>query len=352
MGVSPRTRIGVRSIKSVMRAFRPALAGLKPCTTCVFLLLCVLARPASAQDTHLVVITGVAGDEEHAAKFQKWATTLIDAARRQDGVAEGNIIYLAENADAAHPAKISGTSGRSTRGNVEKVFADLSSRVRPNDELFVILFGHGSFDGHKATFNLPGPDLTAEDYAKLLDKVPAGRIVFVDTASASGAFLQPLAGPNRVVVTATKTGGERNETEFPQYFVEGFATGAADKNRDGRVSVMEAFEYAQAKVTQAYQQKGLILTEHAAIEDGSDGNLASTLFLQSPRARSAAVAATADPALRALLEQKLALEDQIAALKLRRSKMDAAEYDQAFEKLVTDLALKTRAIQQLEGKKP
>ena len=317
-------------------------------TWLALLLFCSVAHPASAQDTHLVVIVGVAGDQEHSDKFHKWATTLIDAARRQDGVADGNILYLAEKPEA-DPARI---TGRSTRENVEETFADLSWRVGPNDQVFVVLFGHGSFDGHKATFNLPGPDLTAEDYAKLLDKIAAAHVVFVDTTSASGAFLQPLAAANRVIVTATKTGGERNETEFPQYFVEAFATGAADKNRDGRISVMEAFEYARTKVTQAYQQKGLLLTEHAAIEDGSGGSLATTLFMQSPRARSAAIAATADPALRSLLEQKLALEDQIAALKLRKPKMDPADYDQALEKLATDLALKTRAIQQLEGKKP
>ena len=132
-----------------------------------------------------------------------------------------------------------------------------------------------------------------------------------------------------------------------------FTTEAADRNRDGRVSVTEAFEYARSKVTQAYQQKGLLLTEHAALEDGHEGDFASTLFLQSPRARAAAAAAaTTDPALRSLLEQKQALEDQVAALKLRKTGMDPAEYDRALEKLVTELALKTRAIQQLEGKKP
>jgi Peptidase C13 family len=307
-----------------------------------------LAVDAYAQDTHLVIITGVAGDQEHADKFQKWATTLIDAARRQDGVAADHITYLAERADG-DPSRV---RGRSTRENVEKVFGDLAASVRPADEVFVILIGHGSFDGRKAAFNLPGPDLTAEDYARLVAKLPAQRLVFVDTTSSSGAFLQPLAGPGRTIVTATKTGGERNETEFPQYFVEAFTVEAADKNRDGRVSVMEAFEYARARVAQSYQQRGLILTEHAALDDGSEGNLASTLFLQSPRARTAAIAATADPTLRALLEQKQALEDQIAALKARKNKMDPAEYDGALEKLVTDLALKTRAIQQLEGKKP
>ena len=324
------------------------LASLKGSRYMGLLLLFAFARPLCAQETHLIVIVGSAGDQEHSDKFHKWATTLIDAARRQDGVADGNITYLAERPEI-DPSRI---GGRSTRENVEKTFADLSARVAPNDQIFVVLFGHGSFDGRKATFNLPGPDLTAEDYAKLLDKLAAGHVVFVDTTSASGAFLQPLAGANRVIVTATKTGGERNETEFPQYFVEAFATGAADRNRDGRVSVMEAFEYARTKVTQAYQQKGLLMTEHAAIEDGSGGNVASTLFMQSPHARSAAIATTANPALRSLLEEKLALEDQIAALKLQKPKMDPADYEQALEKLATDLALKTRAIQQIEGKKP
>src|SRR5262249_41950341 len=208
-----------------------------------------------------------------------------------------------------------------------------------------------SCDGARATVNLPGPALAAEEWGKVLDKLSSQRVAFIDTASASGAFLQPLAGPGRAILTATKTGGERNETEFPQYFVEAFTVEAADSNRDGRVSVLEAFEYARAKVVKSYQQKGLILTEHAALDDGAEGNLAWGLSLRSPRARGAAIAATADPALRALLEEKQALEERIAALKGRKSKMDAAEYDGALEKLVTELALKTRAIQQLEGKK-
>jgi hypothetical protein len=304
--------------------------------------LLTFARPVFGQETHLVIVTGVSGDQEHSDKFHQWATTLIDAARRQDGVSERNIIYMAEKTEV-DPKLV---QSRSTRQNVEEVFGKLAARVQPKDEVFVVLFGHGSFDGRKATFNLPGPDLTAEEWAKLLDKLPTQRLAFVDTASASGAFLQPLAGPGRAIVTATKTGGERNETEFPQYFVEAFTTEEADRNRDGRVSVREAFDYARNKVTQAYQQKGLLLTEHAALEDGHDGNFADTLYLQSRRV------STTDPALRALLEEKQGLEDEITALKLRKPSMDAAEYDRALEKLLTELARKTRAIQQLEGKKP
>ena len=310
-------------------------------------LLCALSTPAFAQDTHVLVITGVGGDAEHTAQFHKWASAIVDAATQKGGVADANIIYLSEKPDQ----DTSRIRDRSTRENVQKAFADLAMRVRPEDELFVILIGHGSFDGRVAAFNLPGPDLTADDYAKLIAKIPAERIVFVNTASSSGGFLQALAGPGRTIVTATKTGGERNETRFPAYFVEAFQTPAADTDRNGRVSIAEAFEYARSKVVDAYQKGGFILTEHAALDDGRDGKLAATLFLESARARAAATAGVADPALRALLEEQRKLEDEVAGLKLRKDAIDPAEYDRRMEKLLTDLALKTRQIREREGKK-
>ena len=326
------------------QSYRPARAG----AIVAALLSCALLPSAvAAQDIHVLVITGVSGDDEHAQRFHKWASTVVDAAKKRGGVPDANITYLAEKPDQ-DSARI---RGRSTKENVEKAFADIAARARPNDEVFVLLIGHGSFDGRQSAFNLPGPDLTATDYAALLAKLSTQRVAFVNTAAASGGFLEALMGPDRTIVTATKTGGERNETRFPSYFVEAFEDNTADGDRNGRVSVFEAFEYARTKVAKSYEQEGLILTEHAALEDGNEGKLAATLFLESDRSRAAATATVADPALRALLEQQRALEDQIGQLKLRQSGMDPAQYEQQMEKLLVDLAVKTRAIRELEGKK-
>lgn len=306
-----------------------------------------LARPAAAQDTHLLVVTGVEGDPDFGTQYDKWATALIDAATHKGGVPDANITYLAER-PARNPSRV---RGRSTREGVEKAFADIVARAKPDDEVVIVLFGHGSFDGRQASFNLPGPDLSATDYAALLAKLSAQRVVFVNTTSSSGAFLQPLAGPGRVVVTATKTGGERNETRFPAYFVEAFGTEAADTNRDGKVSVAEAFDYARAKTVKAYEQDGLLLTEHAALEDDSSGKLASMLSLTSERAQAAAEASVSDPVLKGLIEERQALERQIADLKLHKDVMPPAHYDAELERLLTALALKTRAIQERQVKK-
>jgi hypothetical protein len=212
-----------------------------------------------------------------------------------------------------------------------------------------MLIGHGTFDGRQAAFNLVGPDLAAPDYARLLEKFPTQRIAFVHTGSSSGAFIPVLAGPARTIVAATKTGGERNETRFPGFFVEALENEAADRDRNGRVSILEAFEYAKNRVTASYEQGGHLLTEHAVLDDGSEGKLAGTQYLAPPRSRSAEMA-NADPKLRGLVEERDALDRQIAALRLRKDTMDAAEYEAQLEKLLTDLALKDRAIRELETK--
>jgi hypothetical protein len=301
-----------------------------------WLMLCSAAS-AFAQQTHILVIVGSPGDDEHAKKFAEWSKTFIDAARKKGVVPDANITLL--------------SGPQAAKANLEKSFADLAAGAKPNDELVVLLIGHGAFDGNVATFNIPGPDLTAADYAKLLSKFPSQKIVFINTATSSGAFLQPLAGPNRVIITSTKTGGERNEPEFGQFFVAAFDDDAADRDRNGHVSIAEAFEYASTKVKQDYQQKSLILTEHATLQDGDDGRLAAAFFLGTGRAGATLNADLSDPETKKLVEEKDALEKEVAGLQLRRASMPETEYSAQMEKLLTDLALKTKAIRDRAAKK-
>lgn len=321
---------------SAPRVFRPITAAV--CLAIAML----LSAPATAQDVHLLVVAGVGGDQEHVAQFNTWSIAALDAAKTQ-GVPDANAIYLGDSVELGGARM----KGRATRENVTKAFADMAMRAKPDDQIFVLLIGHGSFDGRAAAFNLPGPDLTVSEYAGLLDRFKTQRISFVNTASSSGGFTELLKGPGRTIVTATRTGGERNETRFPQYFVEALSAETADRDRNGRVSVLEAFDFAAAKVKASYEQGGHILTEHATLDDGSEGKLASTQYLAVERSRTAA-AQSAAPALRALLEQRDTLERQMNDLRLHKDGMPAEQYDQQLERLATELALKTRAIRELE----
>jgi hypothetical protein len=317
-------------------------AALRPLRSLRFLLIAALCSvipvsPAFAQQTHLLVITGVPGDEEHATKFQKWATSFIEAAKKQDAVPEAAITLLADK--------------QATKAGVEKAFADLAARVKPSDAVFILLIGHGSFNGSQAAFNLSGPDLTVDEWSKLLARLPAQRVAFVNTSSSSGAFLPAIAAPGRVVITATKTGGERNETQFPEFFVAAYSDTGADRDRNGHVSAAEAFEYAKTKVVQAFQQKGLLLTEHAVLDDGGEGRLASALFLGTGRAEGTLTVDRSDPAIKKLADEKDAIDQQITALKLKKNAMDESQYEAQLEKLLTELAIKTKAIRDLQAQK-
>ena len=300
---------------------------------------------AAAQESHLLVITGVSGDEEHAKQFHAWATELIDAAKTKDGVPDSNIVYLAEKieVDAAR------VRGRSTREDVEKAITDIAAKAKPGDQVVIVLIGHGSFDGTTGAFSMPGPDLAASDWAGLLKKLTAQKVAFINTSSSSGAFLPTVAAPGRTVVTATKTGGERNEAKFGQFFVEAFGDASADADRNGHVSVQEAFNYADNKVVKAYQQAGLLRTEHATLDDGGDGKLAATQFLTAHPADGGLKVDVSDPAMRGLVAEREAIQQQIDSLKAQKDALSPARYDQEMERLLTNLALKTKAIRDLDA---
>ena len=78
----------------------------------------------------------------------------------------------------------------------------MASTAGAEDTVFIVLIGHGTFDGKIAKFNLPGPDMTPADFAPLLKKFASRRLVFVNTSSSSAPFVEALSGEGRTVVAA------------------------------------------------------------------------------------------------------------------------------------------------------
>jgi Peptidase C13 family len=324
--------------------------------TVVFCAVLASAAPVAAQTVHLAVIVGLAGDPEHAEFFQRWASTLVDGATERLGIPRDHIIYLAEQPEK-DPKR---ATGKSTKEEVERAFATMASNTKPDDVVFVVLIGHGTFDGKVAKFNLPGPDMTPANFEPLLKSLPAKHIVFVNTTSSSGPFLEELSGPGRTIVTATRTGAERYATLFGGYFVDALMSDSADADKNHRVSVLEAFDAAKLGVARAYEQEGIMVTEHALLDDSGDkkgttdpkadgkiGRVASVLSLGTEQAEAMPV----DPKMRALYEERRDLERRVEGLKLMKTSMEPARYASELEKLLTDLALKSKQIKDLEGKK-
>jgi hypothetical protein len=309
-------------------------------------------RPAAGQESFALIVTGLSGEPSSAENFDQWALRLKGALEKRHGLPKDRITYLAERPEK-DPAQI---DGRSTRDGIVAALARTAERARPGDLVFVLLIGHGSYLSGESRFNLPGPDLTAEDWKGLLARFSTQQVVFVNAASASGEFVKALAGPNRVIVTATKSGLERNQTTFPGHFVEALTGDSADADKNGRVSILEAFDFARREVARGYEKGNRLLTEHALLDDdgdgtgspepgvkGDDGALARRLFLAGGGA-PAEVAVADDPRLAELLRARRELEEKIEALKARKASLAAEAYEKELEALLLDLALKGEAI--------
>ncbi len=292
-----------------------------------------LAAPAAAQNVHLMVIVGLAGDPEHAELFQRWASTLVDGATGRLGIPRDHVVYLSDQPEK--DAKR--TTGKSTQQEIQRAFGAIAKSAKEDDVVFVVLIGHGTFDGKVAKFNLPGPDMTPAD-----------------------PFLEELAGPGRTIVTATRTGAERFATLFGGYFVDALFSDSADADKNRRISVLEAFEAAKLGVARAYEQEGIMLTEHPLLDDSGDGKgvaepkpdgkvgrVAAVLSLGTPQS---AEAMPADPKMRALYDERRDLERRVEGLKLMKGGMEPARYASELEKLLTELAVKSKQIRDLEGK--
>jgi hypothetical protein len=311
------------------------------------------ALPAVAQNAHLAVIVGLSGDPEHGELFKKWGTSLVEAATKRYGLPQDHIVYLVDKPGGEERV----ATGQSTRDGIAKAFESIAQRAAADAVVFVILIGHGTFDGRVAKFNLPGPDMSPADFQPLLKRLEPRRVVLVNT----GPFIEALSAPGRTIVTATRNGAERFATLFGGFFVDALTADTADADKNKRVSVLEAFNYARGEVVKAYEREGIMLTEHALLDDTGDKEGSAQPTADGKEGRVAAILALgsagsgeplpSDPKLRGLYEERRALERRVESLRLLKDSMDPQRYASELEKTVTDLALKSRQIREAEGKR-
>ena len=201
-------------------------------------------------------IAGLGGEPDYTQRFKMWADDIDGSLKKAGG--ETTVTTL----NAPHLEQIRAR------------FAELAKQAKPTDALVVMLIGHGTYDGHDYKFNITGPDITAAELATLLDHVPAQRQLVVNMTSCSGGSIEQLRRPNRIVISATKTGSEKNATNFARYFAEALREPAADTDKNESVSALEAFRYAQAKTTEFFDTQKRLATEHSVIEDTGKGGRA------------------------------------------------------------------------------
>ena len=304
----------------------------------------VIARPAHSttaqnnQRPSVIVVVGAAGTPQYEAQFAEWAGLWEKACQK------GRAKFTAIGLD-----KIQEPNDRTT---LRETLAHESPQG--NEALWLILIGHGTFDGRTAKFNLRGPDVSADDLAEWLK--PFSRpLVVINTASSSAPFLSTLSAPGRVVITATKSGFEQNYARFGQYLAGAIAESQADLDKDDQTSLLEAFLTASARVDQFYAASGLLATEHALLDDNGDGLGTRADWFRGIRPVQKAEGGVSPDGYRAgqfhlvcneaedrmppqLRAQRDRLELEVIKLRDTRKSFSEDEYFPRLEKLLCDIA--------------
>ena len=313
----------------------------------IFLLIMALPLAATtrahADDRPCVaIVVGAQGTSEYGAEFQRWAKLWQEAA------AKGKAECVTIGAGAA------GAAGQGTDRDRLRALVSERGSAGNREPLWIVLIGHGSFDGREAKFNLRGPDVSDVELAQWLASVQRP-IAVINCASASGPFLPRLSGPNRIVISATRSGDEQNFARFGQYLAESIADAKADLDKDGQVSLLEAFLMASRRAEEFYKTRSRLATEHALLDDNGDKLGTPPDWFRGVRAIRRAKDGAAADGLRAHQlhlvpsdrEQRLPvdvrrrrdrLELDIAALRDQKSKLKADDYYKRLETLMVELA--------------
>jgi len=274
----------------------------------------VAMAPAAHAELYYLIVGGLGGEAKYQEQFDKQVEQLTAVARRTTGAVRVAVL----------------TGEGATRAALEKSLGSLRTKTKPADSLALILVGHGSYDGEAYKLNLPGPDIDDQELLKLLEAVPARSQLIVNTTSASGATLEKWAGNGRTLITATRSGFERNATRFATHWAKALADGSADINKNGVITAQEAFDFASREVEDSFKVAGTLATEHPQIK----GDGAARFVV----ARLASAPAPATPELAALDRQKTDLEEKIEALRLRRTEMPQDAYFNQLQALLVQLA--------------
>ncbi len=312
---------------------------------CLIAFLVAALHPAPAQITQIasdkamvIIVVGAAGEEEYGKQFADWAALWVKAA----------------DAGGANHLVI-GTGDTNGPTDFERLKQALVAEPKNSvNELWLVLLGHGTFEGKEAKFNLRGPDFSATELASWLQ--PFKRpLALIDCSSASAPFMSKLTGPGRVVITSTRSGYEANFARFGQYISEAIADPAADLDKDGQTSLLEAFLMASRRTAEFYSGEGRLATEHALLDDNGDGLGTPADWFRGIRAvKRAKDGAALDgqrahqfylvrseqeqkipPALRARRDE---LELMVAKLRDSKAKLNEDDYYRQLEPLMLELA--------------
>jgi hypothetical protein len=292
---------------------------------------------------YAVLIVGGANAASNYTRYWNDLSAMYGLLRNK-GYAAANIYVIYANGTARDGTMP--VSYPATHANIATVFTTLAGKVGSNDTLYIMLNDHGggfmnpgvggysagnysgvldttteeddpqtsesavnqdlNGDGDKndsvnfdETLSLWYETMTDDEFVTEVNKITSyGKIIIQMKQCFSGGFVHDLVGPRRIVMSSSgayepswseDTTG--NFGEFTYWYISALRgtkvdTGAAvnaDANGDGKVSILEAYNFARTNdnrpETPQFDDSGALPVRAGAVPAGDDGTLAAATFL-------------------------------------------------------------------------
>ncbi len=230
----------------------------------VFLFVCTTTFATD----YVLIIGGVAGEKSYYDKFWSATSRFHELLTHQYGFSDEQITFLFED-EGSTPGLV---TGQAKREPILESFAQLVEKVQPTDRFILLMIGHATSSSEGVKFNLPGRDITQQEYTDSINKISAKQQLLVFGFQYSARIVKSISSEGRVIITSSSVKeGHASQASFGDLFVDVFSEPTADANTDGAISLLEAYLWLQSRVDQWYEEDGSVQVEHPHLDDNGDG---------------------------------------------------------------------------------
>lgn len=232
--------------------------------------------PIAIGETWVTVMCGLPGDAEHRERLTEAIKKFAEAAPEVLGYEHRRFRLLVGDTqmvdDLADVADCNVTTAETIASTIKTVSGELAA----NDSHWLFVFGHGNLYGKRSLLNIEGPDIDQTQFGEMIKPITCRRSVVWMLQPASGFWLQPMAGSNTVLISATEAGNEITATEMPYALADVLAGDALhqsleDIDKDSFVTMLDLYLAVNIEVAARFSALEVLQTEHAQLDDNGDG---------------------------------------------------------------------------------
>lgn len=158
----------------------------------------------------------------------------------------------------------------STALNINRQLDKIAASITTSDRFIFYYIGQANIVSGQLRLNLPAEDITHLQLSKWLGTVKCGSMLVVLDCPGAELAVKPIAAPGRIIIAAARK-DQPYSTRFTKYFLGVMKNKENDTDKNGKISLLEAFTAVTKQIGDFYKEKQVIRTEHPLLEDNGDG---------------------------------------------------------------------------------